>query len=185
MFYALHRALKLMLFCAVAAVAWQIHKHREIFEPTLIWYDVWDNGGFEVKNKMPAMTGSVERVLNSQTFVLKSTNSIRSNVRLLGLKDPPKELSIDSIQKEKDRKQALQDIIEGKNIQLDVGYENMNNVGGIVYIDKTNVNAQLVRQRLAFTSKDLLKGFPKELQYQMLWSKRHAITNTVADARVP
>jgi hypothetical protein len=46
-------------------------------------------------------------------------------------------------------------------------------LGGIVFLGSTNINAQLVHESLAFTDKNLVKGFPKDIQYQMLWSKRH------------
>ena len=177
MFYAIHRTIKFLMFCCVAAVCWKAYQHRYVLEPAIIWYEVWDNGGFR-ENAMPSVGGKVEQVMGSQTFILKTTNKIaRVNVRLLGLREPSKNLSVDILEKEKMRKEALEDLIKGKDVRLDLAYENFNNVGGIVFLGSTNVNAYLVQQKLAFTDKELVRGFTKEIQYQMLWSKRHRITN--------
>jgi endonuclease YncB( thermonuclease family) len=174
MFYAIHRAIKFALFCGVVWILWKAYEHREVAEPALIWYDVWDNGGFNEK-PAPTMNGHVERVLSSQTFVMAGTNHVRYNVRLAGLRDPSKELSVAAVEREKKRRDALADLIEAKDIRLAISYENFNNLGGIVFVGATNINAQLVHEGLAFTDKELVKGFPKEIQYQMLWSSRHRI----------
>ena len=177
MFYAIHRAIKFALFCCVLWVGWKFYQHRHIAEPALIWYDVWENGGFREK-PMPHLTGVVERVLTSQTFIMKTTNNApRVNVRLLALKEPSKNLTMDILEKEKMRKEALEELIKGKEVKLDIAYENFNNLGGMLFLNGTNINAYLVQQRLAFTEKELVRGYIKETQYQMLWSKRHAITN--------
>jgi hypothetical protein len=157
-------------------VGWKAYQHRQVAEPALIWYDVWDNGGFHEK-PMPMIDGRVEKVLTSQTFILTATNLNRYNVRLMGLSDPSKNLTREVLEKERKRADALKDLIEGKEVRLAISYENFNNLGGVVFVGATNINAQLVRERLAFTEKELVKGFSKEIQYQMLWSKRHRVTN--------
>src|SRR5678815_5654310 len=102
MFYAIHRAIKFALFCCVLWVGWKAYQHRQVAEPALIWYDVWDNGGFR-EQPMPTMDGRVEKVLGSQTFVLKGTNVTRYNVRLMGLRDPSRETTLDVLEKERKR----------------------------------------------------------------------------------
>jgi len=174
MFYALHRAIKFALFCGVLWVLWKAYEHREVAEPALIWYDVWDNSGFNEK-PMPTLDAHVERVLSSQTFVMFATNHVRYNVRLSGLRDPSKEMTVGAIEKENKRRDALKDLIEAKDVRLAISYENFNNLGGIVFVGRTNINAELVHESLAFTDKDLVKGFSKDIQYQMLWSKRHRL----------
>ena len=177
MFYAIHRAIKFALFCGLFFVGYKLYQHRHVAEPAVIWYQVWDNGGFREK-PMPTVSGVVERVLNSQTFTLKTTNNApRLNVRLLALREPSKEQSLDTAEKERKRREALEELIKGKEILLHIAYENFNNVGGIAFLGKTNLNAYLVQQRLAFTDKELVKGYTKQIQYQMLWSKRHSVTN--------
>lgn len=176
MFYALHRFVKFVLFCCVVWVGWKAYQHRQVAEPALIWYDVWDNGGFREK-PMPMIDGRVEKVLTSQTFILTATNMNRYNVRLMGLSDPSKNLTREVLEKERKRADTLKDLIEGKEVRLAISYENFNNLGGVVFVGATNINAQLVRERLAFTEKELVKGFSKEIEYQMLWSKRHRVTN--------
>jgi hypothetical protein len=174
MFYTLHRALKLAFFCALIFVGYEIYLHRQVFEPALIWYDVWDNGGFNAP-PLPAMRGHVEKVLSSQTFTFRGTNATRYNVRLTGLREPSQNPTLDMLERERKRKQALAELIENKDIRLDLNYENLNNLGGIAYLGVTNINACLVQRRLAFTDKDLVKTFPQDVQYQMLWSKRHRV----------
>jgi hypothetical protein len=176
MFYTLHRAVKFLFLCCWLFVAWKLYQHRRAMEPAVIWYEVWENGGFREKPK-PTVSGVAESVLNSQTFTLKTTNNAAFlNVRLLGLRDPSKEQSLDVIEKEKKRRDALDHLIKGRQILLHLGYENFNNVGGIALLGKTNVNAWLVQKGFAFTDQELVKGYPKEIQYQMLWSKRHAVS---------
>src|ERR1041385_5864152 len=92
MFYALHRAVKFVVFCCVVWVGWKAYQHREVAEPALIWYDVWDNGGFNEK-PMPMIDGRVNKVMTSQTFILTATNMSRYNVRLMGLTEPSKNLT--------------------------------------------------------------------------------------------
>lgn len=177
MFYAIHRAIKFALFCCLLWVGWKLYEHRHVAEPALIWYEVWDNGGFREK-PMPTVIGVVERALNSQTFTLKTTNNApRLNVRLLALREPSREAALDMLEKEKKRRDALEKLVKGKEIVLHISYENFNNVGGIAFLGKTNLNAWLVQQGLAFTDKELVRGYTKEIQYQMLWSKRHAVTD--------
>ena len=178
MFYTIHRAIKFLLFCGLLLVGWKAYQHRRVAEPAVIWYEVWDNGGFRQK-PMPVVNGAVERVLSSQTFTMKTTNAAapRVNVRLLGLEDPSKDRSPDVLIKEQKRTEALDKLIKGQEVRLHVGYENFNNLGGVVFLGRTNVNALLIQQRHAFTERELVKGFNKEFQYQMLWSKRHAVTN--------
>src|SRR3954447_24252938 len=176
MFYALHRAVKLVLFCFVLWIGWKVYQHRQVAEPALIWYDVWDNGGFREK-PMPIIDGRVEKVLSSQTFVLSATNLNRYNVRLTGLSEPSKTLTMEILNRERKRADALKSLIEGKEVRLAISYENFNNLGGVVFLGPTNINAHLVHERLAFTDKELVKGFSKDMQYQMLWSKRHRVTN--------
>ena len=178
MFYAIHRAIKFLLFCGLLWLGWKAYQNRHVVEPAIIWYEVWDNGGLREK-PMPIMNGVVERVLSSQTFTMKTTNALapRVNVRLLGLREPSKDRTPDILIKEQKRTQALDKLIEGREVRLHVGYENFNNVGGVLFLGTTNINAYLIQQRFAFTDKELVKGFNKEIQYQMLWSKRHAVTN--------
>src|SRR4051812_11128823 len=113
MFYALHRTMKFLLLCAFVGAGWRVYENRQVFEPALIWYDVWDNGGLNEKDTMPSVSGEVEQILNSQTFVLRSTNAMRFNVRLLGLKDPPKAASFEGLKKETERKERLEELIKG------------------------------------------------------------------------
>jgi hypothetical protein len=87
MFYTLHRAMKFTLFCVFLFVAWKVYEHRRVFQPALIWYDVWDNGGFK-QPPLRQVDGRVEKVLTSQVFMLAATNAARFNVRLMGLADP-------------------------------------------------------------------------------------------------
>ena len=178
MFYAIHRAIKFALFCCALWVGWKLYQHRHIAEPAIVWYEVWDNGGLREK-PMPVVSGVIERVVSSQTFILKTTNTamLRYNVRLLGLHDHTKDRGVDVLVKERKRREAVEALIKGKEAQLHVGYENFNNIGGVLVIGGTNLNAYLVQQGLATTDKDLVKGFNKEFQYQMLWSKRRLLTN--------
>jgi hypothetical protein len=177
MFYTLHRAVKFLLFCGWLFVAWKVYEQRRALDPAIIWYEVWENGGFREKPN-PTVNGVAQSVLNSQTFTLHTTNNAALlNVRLLGLQDPSKEQSVEIAEKEKKRRDALDQLIKGQELLLHIGYENFNNVGGIAFLGKTNVNAWLVLQGLAFTDQELVKGYPKEIQYQMLWSKRHASAN--------
>jgi hypothetical protein len=175
MFYAFHRAVKFALFCALLFVGWKIYQHRHVFDPALVWYDVWDNGGFRAQ-PLPTLSGEVDKVLSSQSFRLRATN-IFFNVRLAGLQDPSKDQSVAAMEHERTRTKALAELIERKTIRLELSYENFNNVAGFAFIGATNINAELVRRRLAFTSKELLKDLPKEIQYQMLWSKSHRDPN--------
>ena len=165
MFYTIHRAIKALLYCVVAFVGWKIYEHRQIFEPAIVWAQVWDNGGFRVEQP-ENIGGNVVSIVNSQTFTMTSKSGVSCNVRLLGLHDPPRD------QRELERKKALENMIKGRWVHVEKFYENANNLGGVVYCQGTNVNANLVLLGLATTSKELIKSFPKEDQFSLLWAER-------------
>src|SRR5687767_1764713 len=109
MFYTLHRAVKFLIFLVFAGVAWKFYERREIFEPAIVWYRVWDNGGLHITDPVRTVGGRVVRVINSQTFVLRPREGVRYNVRLMGLHEPDKEITARNIELEKSRKKALED----------------------------------------------------------------------------
>ena len=173
MFYTLHRAVKFAFLCGWLWVAWRIYVHREIFEPAIIWFDVWDNGGFDAP-RVDIVQGKVVHVVNSQTFVFEPVKNSKVNVRLMCLRDPIAEISVAAQEKETARREALENLVLGKEVKVKLLYQNANNVGGVVFVDGTNnVQANLVLNGYAVTSKDKVKGIPKEDQYSLLWAQRH------------
>jgi endonuclease YncB( thermonuclease family) len=173
MFYTIHRAIKFLLLCGWAFVGWKVYEHREIFEPVAIWMDVWDNGGFDTP-PVDVARGKVVRVVNSQTFIFEPAKGSRVNVRLMGLNDPVAEISVAAREKENIRRKALEDLILNKEVKVELIYQNANNVGGIVFANGTNnVQANLVLNGYAVSSKERLKGFPKQDQYSLMWAQRH------------
>src|SRR5688572_19715340 len=133
MFYTIHRCVKLLCWCAVLFVGWKLYERREVFEPALIWYDVWDNGGLRVE-KGKSMAGRVHNVIGSQTFVLGARGQKRFNVRLMGLKASTEDRSLEALAKEQGRREALEKMIGGNWVHLEVSYENMNSLGGVVFL---------------------------------------------------
>ena len=174
MFYTIHRCVKLVCWCAVLFVGWKLYEHREVFEPALIWYDVWDNGGLHVAGPK-AIAGRVDLVIGSQTFVLTTRGQKRFNVRLMGLKAPSEDRSLESLAKEQGRREELAKMIKGNWVHLEISYENMNNLGGVIFLGPTNVNATLVRMGVARADKETVKGLPTDSQYALLWASRHRV----------
>jgi hypothetical protein len=149
MFYTIHRCLKILAYAAVCLLALKLYESREVFEPALIWYDVWDNGGLHVPEPK-AIAGRVLHVANSQTFMLSTRDRRRFNVRLMGLKPPlSADRSVESIEKEKHRRDALEEMIRGEWVYIELAYENFDSIGGVVFLGPTNVNADLVLHGLA------------------------------------
>ena len=175
MFYTIHRCIKLVCWCAVLLVAWKLYEQRAVFEPALIWYDVWDNGGLRV-DEPKSIAGRVEHVIGSQTFVLATRSHKRFNVRLMGLRPPSEDRSIEAMAREQTRREALNKIVKGNWVHLEISYENMNSLGGVTFLGTTNVNAELVRLGVARADKGSVKGLPKESQYALLWASRHRVT---------
>jgi hypothetical protein len=176
MFYTIHRCIKLVCWCAVLLAGWKLYENREVFEPAVIWYDVWDNGGLRVAQPK-SIAGRAENVIGSQTFVLATRGQKRFNVRLMGLKGPSEDRSLEAFAKEQARREALQKMIQGNWVHLEISYQNMNNLGGIAFLGPTNVNAELVRMGVAMVDKVSVKGLPKESQYALLWASRHQFAN--------
>jgi hypothetical protein len=176
MFYTIHRCIKLACWCAVFLVAWKIYERREIFEPAVIWYDVWDNGGLRVEEPK-SIAGRVEHVIGSQTFVLATRSHKRFNVRLMGLKSASEDRSIEALAKEMERREALEKMIKGNWVHLEPSYQNMNSLGGVVFLGPTNVNAELVRLGVARANKETAKGLPQDSQYALLWASRHRVAS--------
>jgi hypothetical protein len=170
MFYTLHRSLKVIAYAMVLLVAWKIYERREIFEPLSIWYDVWDNGGFRVAEPR-TMAGRAIHVVNSQTFVL-ATRARRFNVRLMGLKAPVADRSVEAMERERQRHEALEKLIKGNWVYLEIGYENLDSLGGVAFLGSTNVNAQLVLQAKASANKESVRDLPSDSQYALLWAQR-------------
>jgi hypothetical protein len=175
MFYTIHRAIKFLCICALLGVAFKLYQNRSALEPAYIWYDVWENGGFHLPP--PTTTsGRVLQVLNSQTFVVDCRSGkqrVRFNFRLQGLREPSTEITLEAVEREKKRREALAALIDKEWVHLEITYQNGNNLGGVAFVHGTNVNAELVRQRNASTSKDLVKSLSKESQYSLLWANRH------------
>jgi hypothetical protein len=172
MFYTIHRCLKLLVLSAFVWVAWKLYERREVVEPAWVWADVWDNGGFNTPEPN-TVGGRVTKVVNSQTFIMAPKKGMRFNVRLLALRPPASELTIEAMEREKLRREALEDLILNKWVHVELHYSKDNNIGGIVFCEGTNINATLVQRRLASSTRDLVKGLPKESQYSMLWAMRH------------
>jgi endonuclease YncB( thermonuclease family) len=176
MFYTIHRAIKFLCICALLGVAFKMYQHRAALQPAFIWYDVWDNGGFRSPEPTTA-SGRVEQVINSQTFVVDCRSNkqrIRFNFRLQGLQEPSKG-TLEGVEREKKAREALAGLIDKQWVHLEITYQNGNNLGGVAFVGGTNVNAELVRQRNASTSKALVKGLSKESQYSLLWANRHRV----------
>ena len=172
MFYTLHRGIKAVMYCAVLLMVWKLYERREVFEPILIWYDVWDNGGLRV-GEPKTIAGRATHVLNSQTFVLSTRARGRFNVRLMGLKSPMADQSIEAAERERARRDALEKIIRNNWVHVEVSHENLDSLGGVVFLGPTNINANLVFHNLASASKESVQGLPKDSQYALLWSQRH------------
>jgi hypothetical protein len=172
MFYTIHRCIKLLSWCVVLLVAWKIYERREVLEPVFIWYDVWDNGGLRVPEPK-AIAGRVEQVLSSQIFILTTRSHKRFNVRLMGLKSSSEDRSLEAFAKEMERRKELEKMIKGNWVHVEISYENLNSLGGVVFLGPTNVNAELVRLGVARANKETAKGLPKESQYALIWAARH------------
>ena len=174
MFYTIHRVIKGLVICAALFVGWRIWENRAVFEPGWVWLDVWDNGGFRVEPK-ETTAGRVKRVVNSQTFTMAPRKGLWVNVRLMGLKDPAQEVTVEGKEKERVRKEALEAMILDRWVHVELLYANEQNLGGIVYAGGTNINAEMVRLGHAKSSREMVKTFPKEAQYSMLWAIRNRV----------
>lgn len=172
MFYTIHRCIKALCYGVALLVAFKLYENRAVFEPALIWYNVWDNGGMHVPEPK-SMSGRVAYVIGSQTFVLATRSGDRFNVRLMGLRPPSDDRSIEALAHEKGRKDALKKMIEGQWVHLEISYENLNNLGGVAFLGSTNVNAELVRLGVARSRMETAKGLPGDSQYALIWASRH------------
>jgi hypothetical protein len=171
MFYTLHRMVKwsFVLF-ALAGLYW-LYQQREALEPAWVWYDVYQNGGIERTEPLPAIRGEGIGVLDGHSFQMKSHGGIYV-VRLTGFDLPSPPVSNHEAKLERERREVLNKFIVGKQLRVEVTYSNLNSLLGIVEAGGTNLNTYYVANGLSHFNREYVKTVPRDLQYRFFSAAR-------------
>ena len=171
MFYTLHRLVKgFFMLLALGCVVW-LYTQREALAPLWVWYDVYENGGIQRTEPLPAVEGEGIAVLDGHTFQMKSNGRIYS-VRLTGFELPAPPLSAEDIQWEKARREMLRRSVLAKPVRVDVTYSNGASLLGVVHAGTTNLNTHYVAKGLSRFNRDYVKSAPRDLQYKFFAAAR-------------
>jgi hypothetical protein len=172
MFYTLHRLVKWSVVLVALAGLYWLYLQREALAPLWVWYDVYENGGIERTEPLPAIRGEGLNVIDGHTFQMKSHGAIYS-VRLTGFDQPAPPVSPKEAKLEKERREVLHKFVIGKPVQVDVTYSNLNSVLGIIEAGGTNLNIYYVANGLSHFNREYVKTVPRDLQYRF-FSAAHA-----------
>ncbi len=176
MFYALHRLVKgFFILMALGCLFW-LYTQRQALEPIWVWYDVYENGGIQRVEPLPAVAGHGVAVIDGHTFQMKLDNRIVS-VRLTGFDQPEAPLSPADIQLEKRRREFLREAVVGKPVKVEVTYSGPDSLLGIVYANDTNLNLYYVSHGMSRFNREYVKTTPRNRQYQFFAADRARVAD--------
>lgn len=164
MFYRLHRMVRWFWWGMLAlGVVW-LYRQREVLEPLYVWYEVYDNGGLQKTDSLPARPGRGVTVLDGHTFQMKSEGKIYS-VRLTGFEVPTSLLAGADLELEHQRRAFLRQTVLSNDLTVKVTFESGTSLLGIVQAAGTNLNTHYVRSGLSRFNREYVKSIPREDQF--------------------
>jgi endonuclease YncB( thermonuclease family) len=178
MFHTLHRIV-VLIFCGLLGLfGFYIYQHREIFNPLV---DVGE--AFLLRHENPPKiaaenSGKVVRVIDLSTVEVLSDDGKMYSVGLGGLVFPPAN-STNKLhaQLRGDAKSRLEQLLLSNRVQVDFTVLSERRTGlGIVSVQQTNVNADLVEAGFASAKRAYLKGWTFKQLYTVIRSERRART---------
>lgn len=171
MFYFLHRLVKWVFMAFIGAGLYWAWLQREALEPVYVWYEVYENGGLKINKSLHTLHGKAIAVVDSLTVQVKEDGRSLS-VRLTGLQMPEPPYSHTDIRLEKERKEALRDMVVGEQVDVQVTYAAPGSMLGILSVGGTNVNLYFITNGMARFNSGYVKGLPREMQYQFFAAER-------------
>jgi hypothetical protein len=174
MFYAIRRMIKLFVLLCFFGFAYVLYQHRSDFEPALVWYEVWQNGGLTNKAALPDLSGHGVALLNSRTFQFKSDQGNIFAVGLTGLNDAGTPKTEAETKHELHQRDLLRPLVLSNYLHVEITYSNLNRLLGIVYSNATNVNTRLITAGAAELKPKYIKALPAKKQYDFFYAQRLA-----------
>lgn len=171
MFYFLHRLMKWVFTALIAAGLYWVWLQREALEPVYVWYDVYENGGLKNNKPLHTINGRAVAVVDSLTVQVKEDGRSFS-VRLTGLQMPEPPFSNTDLRLDRERKQIMRDMVQGRDVQVQVTYAAPGSMLGIVSTGGTNLNLYFITNGMAKFNPGFVKGLPREMQYQFFAANR-------------
>lgn len=172
MFYRLHRLAKLLGWIFVLGIFAFVWQQRAVFEPILVWYQVYDNGGIEITEQLPRVQGRAFDVADGQTVRLRTADRRYYLVRLAGLEAPVPPLSPAEQAREKQRREELRSLVLSNWVHVEVTYADNNSVLGVLHANDININLHFITNGLATLNRDYIKRMPRDIQYNFFAAAR-------------
>jgi hypothetical protein len=171
MFYFLHRLMKWVFMALMGVGLYWLWLQREALEPVYAWYDVYENGGLKNDKALHSIRGKAIAVVDSYTVQVKEDGRSFS-VRLTGLQMPEPPLSNTDIRLDKERRQALREMVVGNEVDVQVTYAAPGSMLGIVSVGGTNLNVYFITNNMVRFNPSYIKALPRDLQYQFFAAER-------------
>lgn len=177
---------KLFLALCLLALLFWVYQQRAIFEPALVWYDVYKNGGHTNTTLLPTTSGRATRIIDPHTFELRQKRGDFLTVRLTGLQEIPFPTTPQEIQPFKEKRDQLAQLVLSNFVHLDLTYSNQNSVLAVAYANGTNINATLIAQGHSVLKPEYMKSLPRQTQYAFFHARRAAAKHAkAADSASP
>jgi hypothetical protein len=171
MFYTLHRLVKGIFWVLVLGAIYWTWLQREALEPVYVWYDVYQNGGIDRSEPLPAVQGKGLNIIDGHTFQMLKDKHVYT-VRLSGFDIPEPPLSPAEIVREKARRDFLRSCVVSNQVHVEVTYSNVNSLLGVVYSGATNVNIHFLTNNLSHFNRAYVKSMPRDVQYRFFSADR-------------
>jgi endonuclease YncB( thermonuclease family) len=175
-----HRARRLLLIVCVGGIlsavvyVWQF---TDLLQPVYELYGLVKEADWEGEKVRGQVTGQVIAIRDGVGFLMKDGANQTFYFGLSGIEAPKKptkgqrregSLAAQS-------KTNLTNLILSNTVRVDITYTNDYRSGlGVVYMDRTNVNARVVEAGMATINRRFLRGLPLAEQYALLRAEKRA-----------
>ena len=162
MFFFLNRMARLAFFGLLIGAGVLAWLHRARFQPIVDLVDIGIHYPADRKKIIAEVTGDVTKVTAGDSFEIKGAPALTS-VRLAGLEIPDPRKAKDNFTRSliSQSKTNLGHLILSNQVTIKVLHTNQFRVGaGIVLLNGTNINAQVVRSGLGWVNSTYAEGLP-------------------------
>ena len=175
MFYALHRVYLVGWAVLLIGGAVWAYPRSGISEPIADWYEVWLNARGAEPQSLTPIDGTVLRVTDGNSFVLRGTDRQIYSIGLAGLVAPSPALKSNAVLSAQSRRALLSELVLSNQVSVGVlSLDGYRRGLGVVHVGSTNVNAVLVESGAAELKRAFIRELPWWEQYALIRAERQA-----------
>ncbi len=175
MFHVLHRIyLAAWVALIVGLTAW-VYQRTGISEPVVDWYTVWQNKSDISVRPVGEISGTVIKVPDGASIMVRGTDRHNYSIALLGLVPPPFQPNTAEGDLAIRSRARLNELVRSNEVQITLTWIDEQRRGvGVVRVGETNVNALMVESGLVEFKRRFVKGLPLLDQYAFARADRRS-----------